>query len=207
MDADQHQHMITDALRRGGNDEFRARNLTQTALELRQDCVCRGFCGLAAWVGLASVLFVSLCSPTLAQTEIPVDVTYEAYEVGGDTLPDIQAAMNAQGPYGFPAYTTWYVNWTAECEVTVTASITLPDLGPDADLSPQDEATFRTMLENLEDHEYNHVEFGIAYAEEVKAMGCRGDTASLLQEYLAEERQYDADTEHGRTEGAWLETD
>ena len=60
------------------------------------------------------------------------------------------------------------------------------------------------MLENLEDHEYNHVEFGIAYATEVQAIGCRGDTASLLQDYLAEERQYDADTEHGRTEGAWL---
>ena len=143
--------------------------------------------------------------PALAQSDIDVDVTYSTYELDSDTLPDIQAEMNAIGPYGFPAYTTWYVNWTAACDLTVTASIILPDLGLDADLSPEDEATFRTMLENLEAHEYNHVELGVGYAEEVQAMGCRGDTASLLQEYLAEERQYD--TDHGRTEGAWLITD
>ena len=152
----------------------------------------------------AAALALFLPLPALAQTDIDVDVTYSTYELDSDTLPDIQAEMNRVGPYGFPAYTTWYVNWTAACDLTVTASITLPDLGPDADLSEADEATFRTMLENLEAHEYNHVEFGVGFAEEVRDMGCRGDTASLLQEYLADERQYDADTEHGRTEGAWL---
>ena len=146
----------------------------------------------------------ALTTPALAQTEIAVDVTYGTYELDSDTLPDIQAEMNAEGPNGFPAYTTWYVNWTADCQITVTGTITLPDLGPDTDLTPEDEATFRTMLENLEAHEYSHVAFGIAFAEEVQAMDCQGGTATVLQEYLAEERQYDADTEHGRTEGAWL---
>ena len=131
-------------------------------------------------------------------------MTYGTYELDSDTLPDLQAEMNAEGPNGFPAYTTWQVNWTAACELTVTGTITLPDLGPDADLTAADEATFRTMLANLEDHEYNHVEMGIGFARDVQAMGCRGDTSALLQEWLAEERQYDADTEHGRTEGAWL---
>jgi predicted secreted Zn-dependent protease len=145
--------------------------------------------------------------PALAQSDIEPDITYDYYELDSDTLPDLQAEMNLEGPYGFPAYTTWNVTWTAACEMTVTGSITLPDLGPDADLSPDDEATFRTMLENLETHERHHVDFGVGYAEEVQAMGCRGDTATPLQEWLAEERQYDTDTDHGRTEGAWLETD
>ena len=35
-------------------------------------------------------------------------------------------------------------------------------------------------------------------------MGCRGDTATLLQEWLADERQYDIDTEHGRILHRWM---
>ena len=146
----------------------------------------------------------ALATPALAQSEIEVDVTYGSYELDGDTLRDLWVEMQNEGPNGFAAYTTWYVNWTGACEITVTGSIVLPDLGPDADLTPEDEAAFRTMLENLEAHEYNHIEFGIGFAEEVRDMGCLGDTATVLQEWLAEERQYDADTEHGRTEGAWL---
>ena len=149
----------------------------------------------------------ALTTPALAQDDIAVDITYGTYELDSDTLPDILAEMNLEGPNGFPAYTTWYVSWTAACELSVTATITLPDLGPDADLTPEDEATFRTMLENLEEHERNHVDFGLGYAREVQEMGCQGDTATPLQEWLAEERQYDIDTDHGRSEGAWLMTE
>jgi predicted secreted Zn-dependent protease len=152
----------------------------------------------------AALSALLLPPPALAQSDISVDITYASYELDSDTLPDIQAEMNLEGPYGFPAYTTWQVNWTAACEISVTAQITLPALGPDADLSEEDETTFLTMLENLEEHEENHVDFGLGFAREVQEMGCRGDTAAVLQEWLAEERQYDADTEHGRTEGAWL---
>ena len=168
----------------------------------RDDCApARRRCG----VGPVAALLLALATPALAQSDIDVDITYGTYELDSDTLPDIVAEMNLEGPNGFPAYTTWYIEWTAACDLTVTASITLPDLGPDADLTPEDEATFRTMLENLEAHERNHVDFGLGYAREVQQMGCQGDTATPLQEWLAEERQYDIDTEHGRTEGAWLE--
>jgi predicted secreted Zn-dependent protease len=153
-----------------------------------------------------AALLVALASPALSQSAIEPDITYDFYELDGDTLPDLVSDMSIEGPNGFPAYTTWQVNWTADCELTVTANITLPDLGPDAYLTADDEASFYTMLENLAWHEMNHVEIGVAYAEAVKAMDCQGDTTGLLQEYLAEERQYDIDTEHGRTEGAWLST-
>ncbi|MGQ0564712.1 MAG: DUF922 domain-containing protein [Gemmobacter sp.] len=155
-------------------------------------------------VGPVAALALLVPLPALSQTDIAVDVTYEAYELDSDTLPDIQAEMNLEGPYGFPAYTTWAVTWTAACEISVTATIIQPDLGLDADLSEEDEQTFRTVLENLEAHEENHIAFGMGFAEEVQEMGCQGDTATVLQEWLAEERQYDIDTEHGRTEGAWL---
>jgi predicted secreted Zn-dependent protease len=145
-----------------------------------------------------------LASPALAQDEITAEITYGSYELDGDSLPALQAEMNLEGPYGYPAYTTWYVNWTAACEISVTATIILPDLGPGADLTAADEAAFREMLGNLEDHEENHVDFALGFAREVQAMGCRGDTAAVHQEWLAEERQYDTTTEHGRTEGAWL---
>jgi predicted secreted Zn-dependent protease len=154
-----------------------------------------------------AVLCAGVATPVLAQSAIEPDITYDFYELDSDTLPELQAEMNLEGPNGFPAYTTWYVNWTTDCEVTVTATITLPDLGPDANLTPQDRETFRAMLESLETHEENHVEFGIGFAEDVRDMGCQGDTAAVLQEWLAEERQYDTTTNHGETEGAWLEAD
>jgi predicted secreted Zn-dependent protease len=143
-------------------------------------------------------------APAHAQDGITVTTTYDSYELEADTLPELQTEMNLEGPFGFPAYTTWRVEWTAECQITVTATITLPALGPEADLSPEDAATFHSMLENLEEHEENHIDFALGFARDVQEMDCRGDTASVLQEWLAEERQYDIDTEHGRTEGAWL---
>ncbi len=152
----------------------------------------------------AALALVLLASPVLAQDEIEAEITYQFYELDSDSLPGLQAEMNLEGPYGYPAYTTWQVNWTAACELSVSATIVLPDLGPDAKLTGEEEAIFREMLDNLEDHEENHVDFALGFAREVQEMGCRGDTAAVHQEWLAEERQYDRTTEHGRTEGAWL---
>jgi len=148
---------------------------------------------------------VALCPlPALAQSDIALVVSYTVYELSGDTLPEIWDEMNQNGPKGYAAYTTWYVNWTADCTLSVSASITLPELGDDAYLSEEDEEAFLTMLSNLEDHELTHVGIGYAFAEAVQAMECQGDTDAVLQEHLEMERQYDRDTEHGRTEGAWL---
>lgn len=147
-----------------------------------------------------------LTSPALAEG-IDVDVTYETYELSADTLRDLWAEIEAEGPSGFAAWTTWYVNWTAECDLSVTATIILPELAPDAFLSDVEALEFERMVNALRSHELGHVQMGVGFAEDVQAAGCQGDTDAIHAEWLAAERAYDEDTNHGQTQGAWLTLD
>jgi predicted secreted Zn-dependent protease len=154
----------------------------------------------------ALLLSLLLAAPALAQ-DIDVDVTYETYQLSADTLRDIWAEIEAEGPGGFSAWTSWQVNWTAECELSVTATITLPELSADAYLSDVEVLEFERMVNALESHELGHVQMGVGFAEDVQAAGCQGDTDAIHEDWLAAERAYDTDTNHGQTQGAWLTLD
>lgn len=146
-----------------------------------------------------------LAAPVLAQDDIAVDLTYESYVITGTTLAELEAAMLADGPNRYWAYTTHRVTWTADCEVTVTATIILPELDPDADLYDADIAEFDRMIEALDAHELGHVDFGIGFAEEVQAMNCDLDVAATQAPWTEAEAQYDIDTEHGYADGVYLQ--
>lgn len=152
-----------------------------------------------------SALLIALMAPAIADTADDADVTFHSYAVAGESLAEIEDAMGRDGPRGFWAYTTWNVTWTADCETTVTGDITLPELGPEADLYDEDIAEFDRMSEALLAHELQHVDFGIAYAAEIEQLGCPANSDEILQPYLEEERAFDADTQHGYTTGVYLE--
>jgi predicted secreted Zn-dependent protease len=152
--------------------------------------------------GLSLVVASALAVPAAAQ-EITENVVYDSYVVDGRTLSDVADDMAANGPQGFWAYTTWYVNWSAECEITIDAAITLPELAEDNDLSAYDEETFANMLEALDAHEQGHVDFARGFAEEVAAVGCDVPEGAL-DVWLEQERDYDAETNHGETQGVTL---
>lgn len=139
--------------------------------------------------------------------EIDVDVTYETYQLSADTLRDLWEEVEAEGPNGFAAWTSWYVNWSAECELSVTATIILPELASDAFLSDVEALEFERMVNALHSHELGHVQMGVGFAEDVQAAGCQGDTDAIHADWLAAERAYDEDTNHGQTQGAWLTLD
>lgn len=157
---------------------------------------------LTACAGLA------LCTGgALADTMDDADVTLNTYFVEGDTLADVQADMDANGPSGFWAYTTWNVNWNGDCETTVTADVTLPRLGPGTNLSDEDVAEFDRMLAALQAHELQHVDIGLAYAADIEDKSCPDNSDAILQPYLEQERAFDVETEHGRTQGVYLSTE
>ena len=149
-------------------------------------------------------LLAFLATPALAQDDIAVDVTYDSYVITGETLDDLKSAMTADGPNGYWAYTVWQVDWTGDCALTVTATITLPELDDTADLDDADIAEFDRMVAALEAHELGHVDFGIGFAEEVRDAGCDVDAAAVQAPYIEAEKQYDVDTEHGYTQGVYL---
>lgn len=152
----------------------------------------------------ACVAFALGAGGALADTMDDADVTLTTYTVDGETLGDIETQMTAEGPQGFWAYTTWTVDWTADCETTVNAAITLPELAEDTALSDVDAEEFDRMLTALEAHELQHVDIGLAYAAETEAQGCPAAYEPILDTFLSEERAFDADTEHGRTQGVYL---
>ena len=133
------------------------------------------------------------------------EISIDTYVVSGSDLTEVQDQMSSDGPQGFWAYTTWNVTWTADCETNVTASITLPELDENADLTEDEVAEFDRMHEALQAHELQHVEFGVAFADEVRASDCPSDSDAMLQPWLQSERDFDAETEHGRTQGVYLE--
>lgn len=147
-----------------------------------------------------------LATPALAEG-IDVDVTYETYPLSADTLRDLWAEVEAEGPNGYAAWTAWNVNWTAECELSVTATITLPELAADAYLTDVEALEFERMVNALQAHELGHVQMGVGFAEDVQAAGCQGETDAIHEDWLAAERAYDGDTNHGQTQGAWLTLD
>jgi len=158
-------------------------------------------------IAIALTLLIALAVPGIAETTDDADITFNSYEVTGETLAEIKDAMARDGPRGFWAYTTWRVTWTANCETTVTGDITLPELSPDADLTDDDIAEFDRMAEALLAHELQHVDFGIAYAADVADQGCPANFDEILQPYLEDERSFDAETEHGYLQGVYLNSE
>lgn len=150
---------------------------------------------------------IALTVPAVADTMDEAAITFDSYEVTGETLAEVQNAMGRDGPRGFWAYTTWRVTWTADCETAVTSDITLPELSPDADLTADDIAEFDRMAEALLAHELQHVDFGIAYAADIASQGCPANSDEILQPYLDDERAFDAETQHGYLQGVYLNTE
>ncbi|MCW1919678.1 DUF922 domain-containing Zn-dependent protease [Rhodobacter sp. KR11] len=155
---------------------------------------------------LLSGLWLALM-PSLGLADIfdQADITLTPYQVSGSSLDEVSAAMSDQGPQGYWAYTTWNASWDGQCQTAVTASITLPELSDDADLDETQVAEFDRMAKALLDHELGHVQFGLDFAAAVAAAGCPSDTDAILADHARAEKDYDAQTEHGWSQGVYLE--
>lgn len=145
-----------------------------------------------------------LATTALAQDDIAVDIIYDTYLITGSSLDELEAAMADNGPEGFWAMTEWYVSWTGDCEITLEAWITMPELDADADLSDDDFAEFDRMWEALDAHELAHVDNGMGFATDVEAAGCNVDVDSMIAPWAEADVQLDADTRHGWTDGVYL---
>lgn len=153
-------------------------------------------------------------APVLAQDAEPeeyydgdvlVSVVYQYYPVTGSSLSEVQDDMAANGPAGHWAYTTWYVNWTGECDVRVDVEMILPELGEDADLYDEEFAEWDRMIVALEEHEFGHVASGIGFAHDVLDLGCViDDIATVQAPWLQRDIDFDAETNHGINQGATL---
>jgi predicted secreted Zn-dependent protease len=153
------------------------------------------------------------------------NTTLVGYPVGGRNPRAVRTAINAgrpsEGGDRFDGRTTWRystrwrTNRAGECdpasaEVTYAITITLPDLVDRARLGSRDLVGWDRYFAALVHHEHNHARIAMRGAEEIQAAmrsanGCETmqGAARQVEAAVAEaSRTYDAQTRHGRTEGA-----
>lgn len=146
-----------------------------------------------------------LSAPARADIFEQAEITLSTYVVSGSDLAEVQAAMEAGGPEGYWAYTTWNASWDGACQTEVTAEIIMPELSGDADLSQAQIDEFDRMAEALLAHELGHVQIGLDFAAALQAAGCPSDSSAIHARFLQAERDFDASTQHGFTQGVTLE--
>ncbi len=176
-----------------------------------------------------------LLSGSLALAGVEERLDYRYYEVPAQPGESLRQAINRYTPVRqdgkvFHGYTRWQVRWrfywfqeaSGRCrmervQVNLESEITLPRLSR-GDASQQ--RRFTSYLEALRRHELGHVDLGrqAAHAIDRHLAGLppQPDCASLetranaggmelLRHFQARERQFDRDTGHGRSQGAYLE--
>jgi len=162
-------------------------------------------------------------------------LVYSYYIASAQPGQPVSAALNKVSPYHqdgrtFHSRTSWELNWhyhwtensDGKCKidqvsVELDSKITLPTL---VNATVDQQNHFNNYLLSLRTHELGHVGFGrqAAYAIDgaIKALpelaSCKAlDAAAnatatqLLSDYQLKEIQYDATTNHGKTQGASID--
>ena len=169
-----------------------------------------------------------------ARAEVQEHLQEQYYDLQVVSGQSLNRALNEASPIRqngqiYHAYARWQVQWNfwwreqrdGRCRIDLTrtrlnATITLPRLGGG---DAQQRQRFAMYLNALREHELGHYRIGQAAAAKI-------DTAlrqtpeypscaelqrqanqranAILQRHIEQERQYDRQTGHGRTQGAWL---
>lgn len=170
-----------------------------------------------------------------ASAEVSENLVYSYYTADANTGGSLLKVLNKASPIRiknrmFHGSTKWYVKWNyrwfretdGRCRITtvttkLTATITLPEL-----IGATDEQTevFDKYISALREHELGHydiskeaaviIDKGILALPEMSSCKELESTANALgyqtlDEYRAREKEYDVETAHGKTQGAWLE--
>ena len=150
---------------------------------------------------------VMVCVPIIANSgPFKSDkVTIQTYAVGAPSLPELRTQMRRLGPNGYWAYTKTNWRWDGQCNMTFTATITMPELTDRFLLDAAELAEWDRMIAALRAHEDQHVEIGRGWAAAIKATGCDASKLDAINaKWRAREQAFDRDTDHGATLGVTL---
>jgi predicted secreted Zn-dependent protease len=170
-----------------------------------------------------------------ACAEVHEALDYENYEARAQPGRAVFLALNDASPFRpkgkiFHSATAWYLDWSVRSEPTADGRcrvgsvlvelhgrMMLPRL---LGGTPSQQSRFENYLVHLREHELGHYEIGREAARELEkqfyalkpARNCgdlqaaaREAGARLLPKYEAMGDEYDLQTGHGRTQGAWID--
>lgn len=159
----------------------------------------------------------------------PRDTTIRWYDIEGDTEAELRTQLDARGPEGHDAYTTWQVTWrfpfsrteegctTGPVSTDVHINVTLPRWRGPVDERDPLLRRWRRYLDALKEHESGHRETGFRAATDITETlptlpplpTCEeaeeaANTAAreVLERYRKLDTDYDGETRHGATQGA-----
>ncbi len=154
--------------------------------------------------------------------------SFQTYEIYGNNKYEAAQQRRDCGPDGFGAKAVWKLGWTYFTQeedgicrsdrgkVVVQSGIQMPDWVFTEATSDDDKQLWNTFIANLTQHEKNHISNGWSAGNDVHSLmtsysqnGCSGfsDTLNaqlqqIVDSYEAVDEAYDAETNHGSTEGA-----
>ena len=167
---------------------------------------------------------MSATSTAVGSVGIP-NATIEYYEISGSTEGELREQLDALAPVGYDGYkgdatTNWFIRWdwpgygTMSCDlskatVSYEIEVVFPRWALPDDASPDLVTKWASFTRALAEHEKNHVDFVVANYRSVlaaiKSATCEtADAAasSALEPIRQHDREYDAATNHGETDGA-----
>jgi predicted secreted Zn-dependent protease len=181
------------------------------------------------------VLAAALLASFPVHSEVTEALRYTHYPVRSGPGLSLAQSINAASPireHGrvFHGRTDWNIHWNYKwsptphggCRITqvstrVEATIKLPQLDS---ATPAQRERFASYLEALRRHELGHFDIARQAAnsidKQIAALPESGNCRALesaanaggertLNEYRQREVEYDASTQHGKTQGAWLD--
>lgn len=180
------------------------------------------------------LLLLLICAASPAQATVFERLTYRHYPVDAQADHPLYRAIDARSPIRqdgrvFHGFTRWQFNWHlswfqrdgGRCYVTqvridLNGEIQLPELRQG---SAAQRRVFDRYLAALRTHELGHFELGRQAATTIERRlmalpemascavleaAARRHVTATTDEFRQRERQYDQNTEHGKTQGAWL---
>lgn len=182
-----------------------------------------------------SLLLCLLIAANTASAQVSEHLVYTYYTATADANSSLRETLNKATPIHiddnpFHGYTKWNVKWhyrwikqaNGQCKITtvttdVTGKITLPEL---LGATAEQIAAFNRYVSALRVHELGHYDIGRETATVIdngilalpQMSSCKELEATAnalgyqtLDDYKAREKQYDASTNHGETQGASLD--
>jgi predicted secreted Zn-dependent protease len=176
----------------------------------------------------------ALALPALAAAEVHEVLDYDHYEAHAQAGRPLASALNDASPFRpngqvFHSATAWYLDWrigpqptadgrcrVGQVRIELHGEMMLPRLVGGTHWQQE---RFDSYLVRLREHELGHYEIGREAARQLEksfyalpaASSCselqsaaRDAGARLLPKYEAMGDAYDAQTQHGKTQGAWL---
>ena len=182
-----------------------------------------------------SLLIAFFLFASSAAAELRESLAYTYYDAAANPGQSLLLSLNSASPIKengrvFHGYTKWHVRWNfrwnerrdgtcniASAKTEVTGTITMPKL---VGGTVEQNLAFDRYTAALKQHEVGHYQIGkdaaIAIDRELLVLPAMTDCGSLeraanagayqtLEQHKEKERQYDAATGHGISQGAWLE--